>query len=162
MCIYVRLVIFFEHFFDAISITLSFPFVVSLVYTRMSGGDPAYHHPGRGYPTGGGGAASNESSFNAGELSTSLSSSGTSGIASGEGTDCSGGGSALQQRLVAAGVGVSREQGVRDLRSIIQYVPVDRLVGECLVLAAPVWVFGCVGFVFPKARARRFIQEYSN
>ena len=104
----------FEH---SISLTLSSSFCGFAVYTMSSGGDPAYL---RGYPTGGGGAASSESSFNAGELSASLSSSGgTSGIASGEGTDCSGGGLALQQRL---GVGVGREQGVRDLRSIIQCV----------------------------------------
>lgn len=85
----------------------------------MSSGDPAY--PQRGYPSGSGGGAGglNDSSLNPQDLSASFSSSGTSGIASGDGGDCSSGPS-LQQRLVAAGVGVSREQGVRDLRSIIQ------------------------------------------
>lgn len=87
-----------------------------LLYTMS---DPAYQLA-RGYPPGSGVAAtSNDSSANAADLSTSFSSSGTSGIASGDGND-SGSSPSLHQRLVAAGVGVSREQGVRDLRSIIQ------------------------------------------
>ncbi len=61
-------------------------------------------------------------SINAADLSVgSYSGSSTSGVLSGG--ESSGEGSGLHQRLVAAGltaVGVSREQGVRDLRSIIQ------------------------------------------
>jgi hypothetical protein len=100
---------------------LSFPFCGFAIQTMSGGGgDPAYQQ-GRGYPATGG-ASISDSSFNAADLSGSagsLFSSGTSGVASGEGSECSGN---LHQRLVAAGVavGVSREQGVRDLRSIIQ------------------------------------------
>lgn len=74
------------------------------------GGDPAYQQ--RGYPSGSG--ALNES-LDLSASSYSASSCTTSGIASGEGSE--GSGSLLHQRLTG---GVNREQGVRDLRNIIQ------------------------------------------
>lgn len=90
----------------------------------MSGGggaDPAY----QGYP-GTGGAAGLVHQAQDADLSLSASSfsSSTSGVVSGEGGSESSG-AFLHQRLLSssggsASGGVSREQGVRDLRSIIQ------------------------------------------
>lgn len=95
--------------------------------------DPAYHthHQQRRPTTGGSGATSlniSGESVNASELScgssfSSSSTSATSGVVSGEGSEAS---SSYQRLVVAAslaagaGISVSREQGVRDLRSIIQ------------------------------------------
>ena len=78
---------------------------------------PAYHHQQRGFPLAGSGLGSSSDSINQVDHSFSSTSSTTSGFASGS----EGSGSGFQQqRLVGAGLGVSREQGVRDLRSIIQ------------------------------------------
>lgn len=92
------------------------------------GDDPTHYHqqqqqPSSGSASGSGGGALTLStdSFSAADLSFgSYGSSSTSGVVSGDGGESGG----LHQKLVAAGLavggGVSREQGVRDLRSIIQ------------------------------------------
>lgn len=77
---------------------------------------PAYKQQ-RGFPSGSGLSSSSDSvSAVDHSFSSNSSTSTTSGFASGS----EGSGSGFQQRLVGAGLGVSREQGVRDLRSIIQ------------------------------------------
>ena len=89
------------------------------------GGDPASSSYFQSPSASGNALALSSDSINAADLSIgSYSGSSTSGVVSGG--ESGGEGSGLHQRLVAAGLsavggaGVSREQGVRDLRSIIQ------------------------------------------
>ena len=91
-----------------------------------SGDGPTYHNHNGGYPPGSALGAAENTGATVHDLSSSFSSSRgsstTSGVVSGEGSE--GSGSGLHQRLVSgvatAGSILSREQGARDLRSIIQ------------------------------------------